>query len=120
MESTSYVFPFRMVFFYLVTTGWNFYSRIQSITPAINPAINQSSNQSSNQAIKQSIKQSCPWYFVMILIVGNIVVVVVIFFTLTDRASTIPSNTRGCQSGTWSAGQKYCLYRKTDLLYIHK
>ena len=28
------------------------------------------------------------------------------FFTLTDRASTIPSNTRGCQSGTWSAGQK--------------
>ena len=32
--------------------------------------------------------------------------VVVVFFTLTDRASTIPSNTRGCQSGTWSAGQK--------------
>ena len=31
---------------------------------------------------------------------------VVVFFTLTDRASTIPSNTRGCQSGTWSAGQK--------------
>ena len=59
MESTSYVFPFRMVFFYLVTTGWNFYSRIQSITPAINPAINQS----INQAIKQSIKQSCPLVF---------------------------------------------------------
>ena len=34
------------------------------------------------------------------------VVVVVVFFTLTDRASTIPNNTRGCQSGTWSAGQK--------------
>ena len=33
-------------------------------------------------------------------------VVVVVFFTLTDRVSTIPSNTRGCQSGTWSAGQK--------------
>ena len=33
-------------------------------------------------------------------------VVVVVFFTLTDRASTIPNNTRGCQSGTWSAGQK--------------
>ena len=32
--------------------------------------------------------------------------VVVVFFTLTDRASTIPSNTRGCQSGSWSAGQK--------------
>ena len=29
-----------------------------------------------------------------------------VFFTLTDRASTIPNNTRGCQSGTWSAGQK--------------
>ena len=29
------------------------------------------------------------------------------FFTLlTDRASTIPSTIRGCQSGTWSAGQK--------------
>ena len=34
------------------------------------------------------------------------VVVVVVFFTLIDRASTIPNNTRGCQSGTWSAGQK--------------
>ena len=31
---------------------------------------------------------------------------VVVFFTLTDRASTIPSNIRGCQSGMWSAGQK--------------
>ena len=30
------------------------------------------------------------------------VVGVVVFFTLTDRASTIPSNIRGCQSGTWS------------------
>ena len=27
---------------------------------------------------------------------------VVVFFTLTDRASTIPSNIRCCQSGTWS------------------
>ena len=26
----------------------------------------------------------------------------VVFFTLTDRVSTIPSNIRGCQSGTWS------------------
>ena len=34
------------------------------------------------------------------------VVVVVVFFTLTNRASTIPSTIRGCQSGTWSAGQK--------------
>ena len=31
-----------------------------------------------------------------------VVVVVVVVFTLTDRASTIPSNIRGCQSGTWS------------------
>ena len=29
-------------------------------------------------------------------------VYVVVFFTLTDRASTIPSNIRSCQSGTWS------------------
>ena len=32
----------------------------------------------------------------------TVVVVVVVVFTLTDRASTIPSNIRGCQSGTWS------------------
>ena len=33
----------------------------------------------------------------------TVVVVVVVFFTLTDRASIIPSNIRGCQkSGTWS------------------
>ena len=32
---------------------------------------------------------------------GNACCVVVVF-TLTDRASTIPSNIRGCQSGTWS------------------
>ena len=30
------------------------------------------------------------------------VVVVVVFFTLTDRASTTSSNVRGCQSSTWS------------------
>ena len=29
-------------------------------------------------------------------------VVVVVFFTLTDRASTMPSTIHGCQSGTWS------------------
>ena len=34
---------------------------------------------------------------------GLVVVVVVVVFTLlTDRPSTIPSNIRGCQSGTWS------------------
>ena len=33
---------------------------------------------------------------------NSTVVVVVVVFTLTDRASTIPSNIRGCQSGTWS------------------
>ena len=32
----------------------------------------------------------------------TVVVVVVVVFTSTDRASTIPSNIRGCQSGTWS------------------
>ena len=33
---------------------------------------------------------------------GDRPVVVVVVFTLTDRASAIPSNIRGCQSGTWS------------------
>ena len=42
-------------------------------------------------------------------------VVVVVFFTLTDRASTIPNNTRGCQSGTWSAGQKKIRETSTKL-----
>ena len=50
------------------------------------------------QSINQSINQIDQLLYV---------VVVVVFFTLlTDRASTIPSNIRGCQSGTWSAGQK--------------
>ena len=32
---------------------------------------------------------------------------VCVFFTLTDRASTIPSsNIHGCQPGTWCAGQE--------------
>ena len=35
-----------------------------------------------------------------------VVVVVLVFFTLIDRASTVPSNIRGCQSGTLSAGQE--------------
>ena len=44
------------------------------------------------------------YYFLRIY---DTVVVAVVFFTLlNDRASTIPSNIRGCQSGTWSAGQK--------------
>ena len=43
----------------------------------------------------------------MLLPSGNpLLLLFVVFFTLTDRASTIPSNTRGCQSGTRSAGQK--------------
>ena len=41
------------------------------------------------------------------------VIVAVAFFTLTDRASTIPSNIRGCQSGTWSAGQEKYQRNKT-------
>ena len=41
-------------------------------------------------------------YHCRFLFVWRVVVVVVVVFTLTDRASTIPSNIRGCQSGTWS------------------
>ena len=44
-----------------------------------------------------------------------VVDVVAVFFTLTDRASTIPSNIRGCQSGTWSAGQKKIRATSTKL-----
>ena len=36
------------------------------------------------------------------MVLVSLHVVVVVVFTLTDRASTIPSNIRGCQSGTWS------------------
>ena len=45
-----------------------------------------------------------PWtlVFQFALFLCDVVVVVVVFFTFTDRASTIPSNIRGCQSGTWS------------------
>ena len=45
----------------------------------------------------------------MVLITRRLVVVAVfvMFFTLLDdRASTIPSIIRDCQSGTWSAGQE--------------
>ena len=37
-ESTSYVFPFRMVFYYLVTTGWIF--DISLCENSINQSIN--------------------------------------------------------------------------------
>ena len=45
---------------------------------------------------------------------------VVVFFTLTDRASAIPSNIRGCQSGTWSAGQKEIRGTSTKLHWEQK
>ena len=38
----------------------------------------------------------------MVTTPGVLDLVVVVVFTFTDRASTIPSNIRGCQSGTWS------------------
>ena len=41
---------------------------------------------------------------------------VVVFFTLTYWASTIPSNTiHGCQSGMWSAGQMIWMARPFDI-----
>ena len=39
---------------------------------------------------------------VLLLLKEKSDVIVVVFFTSTDRAKTIPSNIRGCQSGTWS------------------
>ena len=46
---------------------------------------------------------TCQCMYAFMLITGHVCVyVVVVFFTLTDRVSTIPSNIRGSQSGTWS------------------
>ena len=38
-----------------------------------------------------------------------------VFFTLSDRASTIASSKRGCQSGTWSPGQENIRVTSTKL-----
>ena len=41
---------------------------------------------------------------------------VCMFFTLlTDRASTIPSYVRGCQTSTWSLGQEKIIWASTKL-----
>ena len=51
--------------------------------------------------VREKLRLQVYWYmFCVYSIAGTVVVVVV--FTLTDRASTIPSNIHGCQSGTWS------------------
>ena len=54
------------------------------------------------------------------------VVVVVVFITLTDRAPTIFTNrknrkntARGCQSGSWSAGQG-SKFRKNKIIVTQK
>ena len=71
--------------------------------------------------VQYTITSCCITGLSYIITIGTVVVVV--FFTLTDRASTIPNNTRGCQSGTWSAGQKKIRGTSTKLneivLYYH-
>ena len=47
------------------------------------------------QQVVRYLQRPCFIYY-MILFIRSVVVVV--FFTLTDRASSIPSNIRGCQS----------------------
>ena len=42
------------------------------------------------------------------------------FFILTDEASTIPSNIRGCHSGTWSAGQEKVRGTSTKPQRVHE
>ena len=64
--------------------------------PSEHPPVKEMSKRSGGIIDRLQILQNCCYFDV----------VVVVFFTLTDRASTIPNNTRGCQSGTWSAGQK--------------
>ena len=45
---------------------------------------------------------------------------VVVFFTLTDRASTIPSNIRGCQSSTWLPIQYVVCWTERDQRNIYQ
>ena len=42
-----------------------------------------------------------------------------LILTLTDRVSIVPSNIRGCRSGTWSAGQKNIRGTSTKLQREH-
>ena len=126
MESTSYVLPSGWCFFYLVTTGWIFdisYVRNQSIIQSINhrtvglPRIKNTNSRgewylqtvdtgnrtSLVQAATSDTQHALSYRSIAPKITSrSIVVAVVVFFTLTDRASTIPSYIRGCQSGTWS------------------
>ena len=79
MESTSYVLSFRMVFFYLVNTGWIFYISLRD----------NSINQINHGALIYDFPiERQP----LITQQYNSLVVVGVFFTRTDRASTIPSN----------------------------
>ena len=43
-----------------------------------------------------------------------------VFFTVTDRASALPNNMRGCQSGTWSVGQENIRGTSTKLQREHQ
>ena len=67
MESTSYVISFRMVFFYLVATGWIF-----DISLGEN-----STDQSTNQSFKESRSAAQSNYAPNALIVAVVVVAVV-------------------------------------------
>ena len=55
---------------------------------------------------RHSSKVSTVMDLVVLQLKNTVCVCVCVFFTLTDRASTIPSKIRGCRSVTWSAGQE--------------
>ena len=59
-------------------------------------------SQPSCLAASHSSRQVGFPFIIQTYVVVCVCVWVVVCFTLTDRASTIPSNIRGCQSGTWS------------------
>ena len=74
------------------------------------------SKPSAFMKIKPEFHKLTECYFLMMYrITHRCVHVVVIFFTLTDRDLTIPSNIRDCQSGTWSAGHKKIRGRGTSI-----
>ena len=53
-ESTSYVFSFRMVFSYLVATGWIFHIRSAYLCEnSINQSINQNHESFSREKLRQ-------------------------------------------------------------------
>ena len=68
---------------------------------------------------RRKVKKSCVT-FLLCDLGWYVLVCVFAFFALTDRALTVPSNIRGCLSGTWSAGQENIRGTPTKLQREHE